>query len=48
MQIEFSPLVGIMFGINYSYYEATEELSALHLVQIGIGLIMVQVAWEDR
>lgn len=45
MQIEFSPLTGVMVGINYAYYEATDEFDGLHLVQIGIGLIMLQVSW---
>jgi hypothetical protein len=45
MQIEFSPLTGVMVGINYAYYDATNDLEGLHLVQIGIGLIMVQVSW---
>ena len=45
MQIEFSPLTGVVVGINYAYYEATDEFDGLHLVQIGIGLIMVQVSW---
>mgnify|MGYP003133773747 FL=1 len=45
MQIEFSPLTGVMLGLNYAYYESTDEFDGLHLVQIGIGLIMVQVSW---
>lgn len=45
MEIEFSPLTGVMVGINYAYYEETNEFKGLHLVQIGIGLIMVQVSW---
>ena len=45
MEIEFSPLAGFMFGMNYAYYEPTDEFDGLHLVQIGIGLIMVQVSW---
>jgi hypothetical protein len=45
MQIEFSPLMGVMVGMNYAYYEATDEYEGLHLVQIGIGLIMVQMSW---
>jgi len=45
MQIEFSPMMGAMVGINYAYYEETYEFEGLHLVQIGLGLIMVQVSW---
>lgn len=45
MQIEFSPLTGVMFGLNYAYYESTDDLRGLHLIQIGIGLVMVQVSW---
>jgi len=47
MQIEFSPLYGLMFGVNYAYYPAIEEQNPLHLIQMGLGLVMVQIAWEE-
>jgi len=46
MQIEFSPLTGLMFGINYAYYDPTEDRNALHLIQLGVGLVMIQISWE--
>ena len=45
MQIEFSPITGIMVGVNYAYYEETEELNGLHLIQFAVGLFMIQVSW---
>lgn len=45
MQIEFSPLYGIMLGINYAHYPETDDFNALHLIQIGVGLVMIQVSW---
>ncbi len=46
MQIEFSPLYGLMLGCNYAYYPAEEEISPMHLLQIAVGLVMIQIAWE--
>ena len=46
MQIEFSALTGLMFGINYAYYDQEEDQKGLHLVQIGMGLVMIQMSWE--
>jgi hypothetical protein len=45
MQIEFSPITGVMVGVNYAYYEETEDLNGLHLVQFALGLFMIQVSW---
>lgn len=45
MQIEFSPITGVMIGANYAYYEETQDLSGLHLVQIALGLFMIQISW---
>ncbi len=45
MQIEFSPITGIMVGVNYAYYEETDDLTGLHLVQFAVGLFMIQVSW---
>ena len=45
MQIELSPLTGVMLGVNYAYYEETPEYEGLHLVQIALGLFVVQVSW---
>lgn len=45
MQIELSPLYGVMFGINYAYYPEVDNLEPLHLLQIGAGLVMIQVSW---
>jgi len=45
MQIEFSPLTGLMFGINYAYYDPTEDHNGLHLIQLGVGLVMIQISW---
>lgn len=45
MQIEFSPLAGFMFGINYAYYDPTEDFTGMHLIQMGIGLVMIQISW---
>jgi|DEB0MinimDraft_4_1074332.scaffolds.fasta_scaffold33083_3 hypothetical protein len=47
MQIEFSPIYGLMFGMNYAYYPQMEEQNAMHLIQIGLGLVIVQIAWEE-
>lgn len=47
MEIEFSPLYGLMFGVNYAYYPETEDKKPLHLIQIAIGLVMVQIAWKE-
>jgi hypothetical protein len=46
MQIEFSPLTGLMFGINYAYYDSEENRKGLHLIQLGAGLVMIQISWE--
>ena len=46
MQIEFSPLYGFMLGFNYAYYPEDDQRKPLHLIQIAIGLVMVQIAWE--
>lgn len=45
MEIEFSPVVGVMVGLNYAYYEETEDLNGLHLLQFALGLFMIQVSW---
>lgn len=45
MQFEISPLYGIMVGANYAHYPETEDLAALHLLQIGVGFVMIQVTW---
>ena len=45
MQIEFSPLTGLMFGVNYAYYPPMDDMKGLNLIQIGLGLVMVQVTW---
>lgn len=45
MQIEFSPVIGVMVGANYAYYEATPEYPDLHLLQIAVGLFIIQVSW---
>ena len=47
MQIEFSPLYGLMLGVNYAYYPEDNEQKPMHLIQIGLGLVMVQIAWEE-
>lgn len=47
MQIEFSPLTGIMIGMNYAYYPPEIDKRGLNLLQIGLGLLMVQIAWEE-
>lgn len=31
MQIEFSPLTGVMVGVNYAYYDATDEIGRAHV-----------------
>lgn len=46
MQVEFSPLTGLMFGVNYAYYPPEIDKRGLNLVQVGLGLVMVQIAWE--
>lgn len=45
MQIEFSPIIGLMVGANYAYYEPEGDYLGLHLVQIGFGLFMIQITW---
>lgn len=45
MEIEFSPVVGAMVGLNYAYYEETEDFNGLHLLQFALGLFMIQVSW---
>ena len=47
MQIELSPIVGVMLGANYAYYEATAEERGLHLVQLALGLLVINVSWEE-
>ena len=47
MQIEFSPIYGLMFGFNYAYYPQIEEQKPMHLIQIALGLVIVQIAWEE-
>jgi len=47
MQIEFSPLYGLMFGVNYAYYPEDFERKPMHLIQMGLGLVMVQISWEE-
>lgn len=46
LQIEISPLYGMMLGINYAYYPPEVDVKEMHLVQIAAGLVMIQVAWE--
>jgi hypothetical protein len=47
MQIEFSPLTGILVGANYAYYEPTHELRGLHLVQLALGLFVLNISWAE-
>jgi len=45
MQIELSPMTGVMLGVNYAYYEPTQEEGGLHLIQVAIGLVMLNISW---
>lgn len=47
MQVEFSPLYGLMIGCNYAYYPPVDDQKGLHLMQIALGLVIMQVAWEE-
>lgn len=46
MQIEFSPMMGFVLGVNYAYYEPDSENDGLHLVQFLLGIITIQVSWN--
>lgn len=45
MQIEISPITGVLLGINYAYYEATSEEQGLNLVQVCLGLLVINITW---
>ena len=47
MQVEFSPLTGVMVGINYAYYPPEIDKRGLNLIQVGLFFVMVQIAWEE-
>lgn len=47
MQIEFSALTGVLFGINYAYYEPTGEYGGLHLVQVALGIFVLNITWLE-
>jgi hypothetical protein len=47
MQIEFSPLTGVLVGVNYAYYDATDEYKGLNLVQLALGLFVLNITWLE-
>jgi hypothetical protein len=47
MQIELSPITGVLLGINYAYYEPTDELGGLHMLQICCGLFVINITWAE-
>jgi hypothetical protein len=47
MQVEFSPIVGVMFGVGYAYYEPTPQYKGMHLIQVACGLILIQITWAE-
>jgi len=47
MQVEVNPVIGVMFGVGYAYYEPTEEYKAMHLVQVALGLLLIQITWAE-
>jgi len=47
MQLEFSAISGVMVGVNYAYYQPTPDESGLHLIQIALGIFMIQLSWAE-
>jgi len=45
MEIEISPIMGCMVGVNYAYYPEENGQPPLHYVQVGIGLAIVGITW---
>jgi hypothetical protein len=45
MQIELTPITGVLIGVNYAYYEPTEELGGLNLLQVCCGLFVLNISW---
>ena len=45
MELEFSPLVGFMVGVNYAYFPPENGEAPLHFLQIGIGIGIIGITW---
>lgn len=45
MEIEISPIIGFMVGVNYAYYPEEIDQLPLHHVQVGLGVAIVGITW---
>lgn len=47
MQLEFSAITGVMVGVNYAYYPPSEDQLGLNLIQVALGIFMIQISWAE-